>query len=296
MARCGTRSAYTAGCHCGACRAANSAYQVQRAARAKNPTLADAAAQQVPAAPVRDHLRALAAAGVGLRALAAATGLSRSQLSKIRSGTARTVRPRTRDAVLAIQPTHAAAGALVDAAPTWRRIDALLAAGWTKSRLAAELGRTGRGLQLGRRRVTKANADRIEEIWRRHVVEAVPPPGHGTLGEYRQGCRCVFCRRASAEHRARMRSGTPPPPDHAELFAAIAELPELRSETWRSSAECAGGPTRLWFPDPGVDAHPLVVETCARCTVAAECAASRRGDTGVRAGVGEPRAGVASPP
>lgn len=283
VAECGTRSAYSAGCRCDRCRAANTAYQAQRVARAANPTLADAASAAVDAAPVREHLEQLAAAGVGLRAVSAASGVSRSRLARLRSGEGRKVLPATRDAILAVVPAHAADRAIVDAAPTWRRVEELLAAGWTKSQITAALGHRGRGLQLGRERVTKANADRIEELWRRHVVEAQPPEGHGTLQSYRSGCRCRFCRSAASTYRSRYRSpDSGERPDYEELFDAITELAGLRAEPWRADAACAGAPVRVFFPDDGTAPHPLAVATCRRCPVAARCAAARRGDSGVR--------------
>jgi hypothetical protein len=58
--------------------------------------------------------------------------------------------------------------ALVPAKRTWERIEWLLDEGFTKSRIALELGRKTRALQLNREWVTARNAAAVEALVRRY--------------------------------------------------------------------------------------------------------------------------------
>ena len=83
---CGTRAKYVLEhCRCSECRRANADYQRRRSRAARRPDeQLDAA--HVPAGPARAALRSLQDNGVGLRRIAAATGVSRKTLAVIRSG------------------------------------------------------------------------------------------------------------------------------------------------------------------------------------------------------------------
>jgi hypothetical protein len=129
-------------------------------------------AQPVWASPalvgqVRHHLRRIRQLGVGLRRVGQLTGLSRSRLTEILAGRAhRADRPKKRrlkystaQRILAT-PIVPAAHAVVDAGPTWERITALRAAGWTKVRIAEAIGQQ-RALQLGRARILARHATAI---------------------------------------------------------------------------------------------------------------------------------------
>ena len=63
---------------------------------------------------------------------------------------------------------RAAAGCRIDAAPTWRLIEDMLAHGHTRSGIARLLGSQARNpaLQLGRSRISVAKARQVEEIYR----------------------------------------------------------------------------------------------------------------------------------
>ncbi len=110
--------------------------------------------QRVDADPVRAHLLALRAAGVGTRAVADATGVSRSALVVLLNGRPergtpppRFVMVSTAEKLLALPvPSHpvemAATMARVPAIGFRRRVQALVANGWTMTYLAVRLGVT----------------------------------------------------------------------------------------------------------------------------------------------------------
>lgn len=105
--------------------------------------------QFVDAEPVRKHARGLEAAGIGWRRVAELAGLSPSVVAQLLYGSktappSRQVRPATAERILAVQAdaeAPAAAG-LVDATGTRRRLQALVAIGWSPTWIAAELDLT----------------------------------------------------------------------------------------------------------------------------------------------------------
>ena len=102
----------------------------------------------VDAEPARQHVLALMAAGMGLKAIIKA-GVPSGTLTKLVYGAtnndgsrrppARRIRPATAERVLAVQLTHADY-ALVDSTGSTRRARALVALGWSQSKIAARLG------------------------------------------------------------------------------------------------------------------------------------------------------------
>lgn len=163
------------GCRCAPCCEANRAYarmQTKRQRRIRDgktdPVLVDAR-------EARRHLRWLARQGIGLRTVEDITGLNRKTLAEIRDGTSQRTRPATAERILAVGKHRARDGAYVDAAPTWKLIDDLLAHGWTRSAIARQLGSTAEqpALQLGRDRVTAANARAVAELHRRALVRVI---------------------------------------------------------------------------------------------------------------------------
>lgn len=168
MRRHGTRACYVhgpepgskpGGCRCEPCRQANA----EAAAALKART----APSLVGADRVRQHLRDLADAGVGLKTVAQRSGVAHGALYKIVYGVPSTgrppskrVRPETAEKILAVTARDAAPGAYVDGTVTLRNVDTLVARGWTKAEIARRLGQKGPGLQLGKNgRVTKAIFD-----------------------------------------------------------------------------------------------------------------------------------------
>ncbi len=127
----------------------------------------------VSAVPARDHLVALAAAGVGLKTVARLSGVSHGSLSKIVYGEpgrgrrpSRRVRPETLARILAVRACAVRGGQRVDATPTWRLLDELVAAGHSRRFLARALGSQAEqpSLQVGRTKVRASTARSVEEL------------------------------------------------------------------------------------------------------------------------------------
>lgn len=171
----GTRARYSAGCHCLPCRAANARYETNR-----NRQRAYGRTAYVNAAPIRAHLAALAERGMGVRAVAARSGVSRSAVSGIATGATVRVRPATATAILAVTAAFddLADGALVPAVGTQRRLRALIAIGWSQAQLAYRLGITRTDLtwrvnhaQQVTARVHRQTAGLYEQLWDTPPVE-----------------------------------------------------------------------------------------------------------------------------
>lgn len=128
----GVRSTYVAGgCRCEPCCAANTRYAKWR--ELNGPRLVDAT-------PARQHIAALRNAGVGRREIARRAGVALTVINRLagmdRSQPAHRVRPETLAAILAVTPDHRAPGAVIPATGTRRRLQALIAIGWTQAELA----------------------------------------------------------------------------------------------------------------------------------------------------------------
>jgi hypothetical protein len=148
----GTRAAYVKDrCRCTDCTAANTAagravHRAQTFGRWR---------PFVDAAPMREHIRALRAAGIGVEQIAMLAGISTSHVREL-AGTGRDgnpgiqrVRPETAHRVLRIRIDQAnrAPRSHVVATGTRRRLQALIAVGWPHDELAAGLGRSSAGLR-----------------------------------------------------------------------------------------------------------------------------------------------------
>lgn len=153
----GTRACYVLDrCRCLPCSQANSAAETERE-RQKAYGRYD---KYVDAEVVRSHIVKLGGQGMGLKRVARAAGVSNGSLSKIMFGVyapltgpsrgrygagdlvrgpSKRVLRTTADKVLAVQ-LDLADGAPVDATGTTRRIRALVALGWSQSKLATRLG------------------------------------------------------------------------------------------------------------------------------------------------------------
>ena len=187
------------GCRCDLCREANRAEH----SRVDRLRLYGQWQPYVDAVPIREHLEALGRAGIGWKRVALLSGVSTSSVSGILYGRpgrppTRGVRRETAAAILAVRPgaEAVAPAALVDAAGTRRRLQALVAIGWSKSRLAARLdmlpGNFGQAMQ--REQVTAATAravrDLYDELW-------ATPPAEGTR---REKASAVRARKYATEH------------------------------------------------------------------------------------------------
>lgn len=153
----------------------------------------------VDAAPVLEHLEHLRRTGIGLRPLAAASGVSRRALQRLTSRTPKahpsphsdsgrgrgsSSRPPTKvlrttaEAILAVHTVEPAPSALVPEIGTRRRLQALVALGWPQTLIAHELGVEVTNLSRmvhGRcKHVTAARATEVDELYTRW--EMTPGP------------------------------------------------------------------------------------------------------------------------
>lgn len=165
----GDRLRYMAGCRCQECRRANTDYEKQRAQARK-------AGQWngiVSAERSRAHMQRLSAEGVGRRQVGDVTGVADSILAGIVTGKRTHCRAHTERLILAVTPAAMADGALIDAAPTWKLLDELIADGYTKRALALQLGNQSPALQLRRSQVTLRNAYDVKLLYERlHFCDA----------------------------------------------------------------------------------------------------------------------------
>jgi hypothetical protein len=131
-------------CRCQPCRNANRVYENNRTRQ-----IAYGRWQPyVNAEPVRAYARALMEFGIGSRRLAGLAGVPTGVMSKLIYGgpgtrpPSRRVRPATAAKILAVKPSLELLGATVsvDATGTARRLQALVALGWSQAKLAAALG------------------------------------------------------------------------------------------------------------------------------------------------------------
>lgn len=165
----GTRAKYVAEkCRCDPCTIANRTYarEFQRKKARVGYGIEEATPAYIDASEARKHLLWLSSVGVGKRRVSQLTGISLSAIDKLRQGNRTKCRQSTADKILAVGRSKAADGAYVDAKATWRRIDDLLAHGWTKTAIARAIGSKGKvpALQLSRSRVTAKHARAIEQL------------------------------------------------------------------------------------------------------------------------------------
>lgn len=174
----GTNGGYVRGCRCEACRKAHREYEA-----AHRKAKADPDSGYVAAERARAHLLFLAEHGLGVGAVNVATDIIPSIIIGIRNGKRTRLQKRTEKKILAVTPDLALDHALVDAAPTWRRINEMLASGTRKCDILAALGRQGPLSRLGRTHVTVRTASLIERLHQRlsavlpdNVVVLARPP------------------------------------------------------------------------------------------------------------------------
>lgn len=209
----------------------------------------------VDAAAAAEHLRALAAEGIPVAAVARAAGTSYTITRNIANGAQRRTQPHIAAAILAVTHDHVADDTLVDSTDAWATVNRLAAAGVSKIWMSRQLGQTGRELRMGRYKVPAVTARRVAELGRRFDA--------GTL-----------------DYDSNRRRGRTPVYDDRDLaIIDLARTLEHRIDTgeWRRHAACAGHPTTLFFPPPG--RSPVAAQAkaiCAACPVAADCLAANR--------------------
>jgi len=127
-----------------------------------------------PAEPVRQHIHTLKAAGMGGRRIAEISGVSRSVIQSLLNGrkiynhkTSEQILRRNAQAILNVTPDPAP-GARINTCGTTRRLQALVAIGYTQTYLAERMGITAANathLFHGRRAVNTTTADRAKQIY-----------------------------------------------------------------------------------------------------------------------------------
>lgn len=177
----GTRAAYVKDrCRCSDCTAANTAAS-RTATRAR---IYGRWQPYVDAGPVREHIAALRAAGIGVERIAQLAGLSASHIRELAQrghddtpGTQR-VRPATAKSVLSIGLIDASRApcSRVDATGTRRRLQALTAIGWSVELLGAQLGRRPNSLSrsMTGNSVTARTAHAVATLYER-LCNTTPP-------------------------------------------------------------------------------------------------------------------------
>jgi len=188
----GTRSRYVGGCRCQPCTEANRVYirELDRHHRRVSYGIEQPRPERViDATEARDHLRWLSSVGVGSRVAAERAGLARFTVLAIRTGERTNCLPETAEKILAVGKFSRSAGVRIDAADTWRKIDELLALGWTKVAIARRIiGPDALQIQFGRHEVRASTAAKVADLY----AEVMAP---------------VFARRiADAERQAEFRA------------------------------------------------------------------------------------------
>jgi hypothetical protein len=133
-----------AGCRCAGCSAANRA----EAAKRERLILYGQWQPYVDAGQARAHVAALSAAGIGWKRAAELAGVPTGSISKLLFGApggrppSRRIRPETERKILAVTAAEESLspGALVDATGARRRLQALVALGYSQAVLAGRLG------------------------------------------------------------------------------------------------------------------------------------------------------------
>lgn len=184
----GTRNAYVVDkCRCRPCRNAATAYERQRT----RDRAYGRPAPYVDATPVRAHIKELQAQGMGWKRIAATAGVDSSVVSKIiygdgsrGFGPSKRVTRTTRDAILAVT-LALAPGLIVDGTGTRRRLQALVAIGWSMSKLAQGMDMlpSNFGTTIhGRQEVTVATANKARALYEQLWDKPAPPSGrHGAV-------------------------------------------------------------------------------------------------------------------
>lgn len=149
------------GCRCWECAQAANVYEKRRLARK-----ARGWEPYVDASEAAAHLRWLSANGLGQHRLAEVTGLSRSNIVKIKTGRRERIRRETEERILACHLGMAGPGAHVPNRRVHEMVAELKAMGYPELQLAKMLGYKSNSLQLQKSgRVTPAKAARIEALY-----------------------------------------------------------------------------------------------------------------------------------
>lgn len=178
MSRCGTRTGYTAGCRCDACREAHRVYNrewLRREARIRYGIEPPKPARWIDATEVREHLIWLQSIGIGRRLVARYSGVSGSQITKLRDGITTRTTPNTANRILAVGKHHLPPRASIDATRTIKQLKELHKAGWTKKAIGQAI--TGnancKSLQVRGPKVTVDTAQKVDALWQQVMAPKI---------------------------------------------------------------------------------------------------------------------------
>lgn len=166
----GTHACYTLdGCRCKHCKVAAAEYEHRRVK-----DNAYGRRRLVDADPIREHVAMLREHGLGLKTIAARSGVPHGALWKLvygapdRKSRSRNVRAATADKILAVTPADVADGARVPGKQTRARIRDLRAAGATWAELGEQFGMDGsNAFALANRKTVQASTARTVYLtWR----------------------------------------------------------------------------------------------------------------------------------
>jgi transcriptional regulator with XRE-family HTH domain len=177
----------------------------------------------VDAGPVREHLELLLASGLGWKRVAVVAGVGNTAVSQLiygRKGSVgdprkgevlKRVSRRTADAILAVQPSLdvLADQVLVPARPYARRLEALVAIGWSQSKLARGLGMTPSNFRIIR------EYERDQARRRRRGTFVYASTARAVVALYE-----------------RLAFRTPPQPTKAERIAYLRSVSYARARGW----------------------------------------------------------------
>ena len=180
----GTRACYVLDkCRCRPCARANAENQ----RRVDRLTGDGTWKPYVDAQPAREHIEHLRSAGMGLKRIAQLAGVAHGGLSKLVYGTrmpdgsyrlTRRIRPEIEQRILAVTADvdNLGATACVDGTGTRRRLQALVALGWSKAKLAAALGMGDGnfGRTMDSRLVHAATARAVRELYDQLSMQLPP--------------------------------------------------------------------------------------------------------------------------
>lgn len=232
----GTRNMYIIHkCRGAACREATRVYESKRRrARAYG-----IPADRVDAQPVREHIELLRVNGVSYKALGKASGVAHSAINAILHGRKERghapyarVLSSTAEKILAVKPTmdNMSAGRPIDATGTHRRIQALVAIGYSQNYLAGRLGiqRSNMSQTMTREQVTVRTARLARALY----AELWNKPNHPTVWHERSAA-------TRARNHAKAHGWLPPMAWDDDLIDDPKHFPvlEFRGSKWDAKRE-----------------------------------------------------------
>jgi hypothetical protein len=193
----------------------------------------------VDVAPVRGHIRALRAAGIGVEQIAMLAGISTRHVRELadpgRDGNPgiRRVRPETAQRVLRIRIEQAnrAPHSHAVATGTRRRLQALIAVGWPHDDLAARLGRSSASLRRSMQSdsVTAQTAHDVSALYEQ-LWNLRPPQSTGAQRSSADAARAFAAERGWLPPLAWDDINTDPDPRHHNGPAETDDLDEIAIE------------------------------------------------------------------